>query len=120
MTLFSGYYLFVETSSPAVSGDKARLLSQEFSATEGLCMSFWYHMYGSTMGALRILTKANGKETLIWDKHGDQGNKWVESKLKMNGSTAFKVMWYRFREKCKFCRIFQSNFPLKPCVRKVE
>eukprot|EP00795_Rhopilema_esculentum_P015056 gene15056-6221_t len=88
----SGYYLFVETSSPALSGDKARLLSQEFAATEGLCMSFWYHMYGSTMGALRVFTKADGIETLIWDKHGDQGNQWVESKLKMNSSTTFKVI----------------------------
>jgi len=48
--LVSGYYMYVESSSPRKAGDKAILQSQVFPANKQYCMSFWYHMKGKSMG----------------------------------------------------------------------
>ena len=39
--LFSGRFMFIETSSPRRKGDIARLSSEVFSATKGSCMTFF-------------------------------------------------------------------------------
>lgn len=48
--------MYIEASAPRKSGDIARLESQLYSAGEfkGLCVNFWYHMYGQDIGALDI------------------------------------------------------------------
>ena len=50
-----GYYLYIESSSPRVPNDTARLYSPIYGpelVADG-CVSFWYHMYGSTTGKYR-------------------------------------------------------------------
>ena len=69
--LFAGYYLYIETSSPRVQGDKATILTPYFNGPQ--CMKFSYHMYGSDIGSLNIF--ANNQK--IFSKSGDQGNQWV-------------------------------------------
>ena len=88
----SGKYLFIETSSPRVSGDKAKLYSSLISSSSGAkCFTFWYHMYGSGIGQLNILVESNwtagggtGQQPqqqqqqvqLKWRLTGNQGNTW--------------------------------------------
>ncbi len=48
----SDYYMYMETSNPTKSGDKARLVSPAFDATVHTCLRFSYHMYGADMGKL--------------------------------------------------------------------
>ena len=72
---FSGYYLFIEASSPRRPGDKARLVSEQFNnrGSTPRCFTFWYHMYGSAIGKLRVFSKIqNGRETLLWNLTGQQ------------------------------------------------
>ena len=45
----TGYYMFIETSSPQSEGDKARLISPVQSYKTGKCLTFWYHAYGVGM-----------------------------------------------------------------------
>ena len=93
MTSFTlGHYLYVETSSPARTGDKARLVSTEMAASEKTCMSFWYHMWGSYMGSLKVFKVENGKTSLLWEKSSDQGNQWHEGKVNITSKTKFKVI----------------------------
>ena len=87
---YSGKYLFIETSSPRVSGDRAKLYSSLISARSGaMCFTFWYHMYGSAIGQLKILVQSNwtagggtGQQPqqqqvqLKWRLTGNQGNTW--------------------------------------------
>lgn len=42
--------MYIETSSPAQSGWKARLLSPVLAGGSEKCMKFAYHMYGASMG----------------------------------------------------------------------
>ncbi|KAK3744940.1 hypothetical protein QZH41_020411, partial [Actinostola sp. cb2023] len=68
------FYAFIETSSPRVLGDKARMyLKVEFD----VCMRFHYHMHGQHVGELRILTRnANKVEDVVWSKQEKQGDAW--------------------------------------------
>jgi hypothetical protein len=71
LQLFTGYYLFIETSSPRQFGDKATILTPYLNGVQ--CMKFSYHMYGGGIGVLNIY--ANNQR--MFSKSGNQGNRWV-------------------------------------------
>ena len=73
----SGYYFYAETSPPRWSGDLFTL-AYDGSACSDIgvgvsTMIFYYHMYGATMGELRV-TNAAGEA--VWSLTGDQGDSW--------------------------------------------
>ncbi|XP_046860028.1 uncharacterized protein LOC124453273 isoform X2 [Xenia sp. Carnegie-2017] len=71
-----GKYIYIETSSPRVLGDKAWLVSNYFNTTTK-CFTFWYHMYGSTIGSLNIYQQyMGGRLKLLWTLVGNRGNQW--------------------------------------------
>ncbi|KAI5627922.1 MAM and LDL-receptor class A domain-containing protein 1 [Silurus asotus] len=73
-TTGSGYYIFVATKTGSNPSQAARLIGYPQQAK---CVSFWYHIYGPSIGSLRFITKnANGTETVMWTRTGTQGNKW--------------------------------------------
>ena len=80
----SGIYLYAEASNPRVPGDEAFLLSPSL-VTSGLAspvVTFWYHMYGSTMGTLSVeVTEDCVTWTPVWSLSGDQGNSWFEANV---------------------------------------
>lgn len=68
-----GTYAFIETSSPRRTGHIARIRSKTFSATNGKCMSWWFHMYGSSVASLNVYIKKGGSpESLLWNTKGNQ------------------------------------------------
>ena len=67
-----GKYVYIETSSPRVQGDNANLVKRGLSFSTTKCLSFYYHMYGSSMGTLNVYVGSNK----IFTKSGDQGNSW--------------------------------------------
>ncbi|XP_034159304.2 MAM and LDL-receptor class A domain-containing protein 1 isoform X1 [Pangasianodon hypophthalmus] len=73
-TTGSGYYMFVATKKNSNPSETARLISYPQQAK---CVSFWYHIYGASIGSLRFISKnTNGTETVMWTRTGTQGNKW--------------------------------------------
>ena len=81
----------METSSPAKVGDIARLVSGEMAASEKICMSFWYHMWGAWMGSLKVFKVESGIKSLLWEKSGDQGNHWHAGQINITSKSPFKV-----------------------------
>ncbi|XP_076116199.1 MAM and LDL-receptor class A domain-containing protein 1-like isoform X1 [Mytilus galloprovincialis] len=73
-----GYYMHIETSSPRLQGDKARLVSlEQTSSSSDRCVTFWYHMYGQDTGTLNVYLQTNGiTGKPVWRKKGEQGNAW--------------------------------------------
>ena len=70
----------------------ARLVSAQFPATAGRCLSFWCHMYGSSTGTLNVyIMDKDGKSTLVWSKSGDQGDKWIQAKVSFISNSEYKV-----------------------------
>ncbi|KAL8608892.1 hypothetical protein ACOMHN_065230 [Nucella lapillus] len=79
-----GHYIYIETSAPRRNGDKARLNSQSFQASGSHCVEFWYHMYGSTVGALNVyLKQGTTLGTPVFSKHGNQHNKWTQGRVNL-------------------------------------
>ncbi|CAL1278429.1 unnamed protein product [Larinioides sclopetarius] len=81
-----GFYLFMEASAPRAVNDTARLFSPVYpSEYSGGCFIFWYHMFGSTTGGLRVYIKPEshvfGEQPPGWALYGDQGNHWYRGNI---------------------------------------
>ena len=95
---FLGRYIYFESSSPVASGQQGIVESKTLSPTQAICMSFYYSMYGNTMGSLRVYIKdmnnqhlqSNGRK--VWEMTGNQGESWHHANITIISSTRFKVM----------------------------
>uniref|UniRef100_A0A665X458 MAM domain-containing protein n=1 Tax=Echeneis naucrates TaxID=173247 RepID=A0A665X458_ECHNA len=70
----------------------ARLIG--FSQPEGqvTCVSFWYHIFGNSIGSLKFITKhPDEAETVVWMRKGTQGNKWRFADLTFSGDKPIQV-----------------------------
>ncbi|MCO6439031.1 MAG: S8 family serine peptidase [Phycisphaerae bacterium] len=92
-TTGSGYYMYIETSSPRVLGDYAILEGPclDLTGTSTVDFSFWYHMYGATIGALDVEVSDDCTNwTNVWSLSGNQGNTWYQANISLDayaGST---------------------------------
>lgn len=95
----NGHFIYIETSYPRRRGQKALLLVK----LEGksLCMRFWYHMYGSGIGSLKIMRviknidddkipAAKDFTSIEWQKQGNQGNSWMMAEQDLLVDRKFK------------------------------
>lgn len=83
----SGHYLFIETSSPRVKGDKAHVDRQWFhSSYKYCCMGFWYHMLGTGVGSLNayVMTKGSTAMNITWSLSGNQQDMWKYGQFKID------------------------------------
>ncbi|XP_022786238.1 uncharacterized protein LOC111326491 isoform X2 [Stylophora pistillata] len=71
----SGYYMYIEASSPRVIGDKAKLDLSLCGNGDEACLTFYYHMYGSSMGALNVFSG----NTVVFSASGNKGNYWQKA-----------------------------------------
>lgn len=91
--LSPGSYIYIESSSPRSEDDIAIL---SFSGTNNkpvVCLSFYYHMYGSGINDLYIYNR--GKT--VWKLVGDQGNGWKKAHVIITGD--FQVDQSYMRQK---------------------
>ena len=78
-----GYYMYTETSSGRRPGDTADLMSPPLSGdNEGLCLQFYYYMYGRDIGNLvvYILPELSDYQSLV-EISRDQGQKWFHKNV---------------------------------------
>ena len=75
--------MFIETSAPRVTGDKARLYSETFQPTSTTkCFNFYYNMNGPDIGTLNVFILVNqtrdtfSTEALAWSMVGNMGDQW--------------------------------------------
>ena len=97
----SGYYAYIETSSPRKAGDRAILVSPTYTSTSPQCLRFWYHMFGQTIGRLVIHQRDYGSSTVqeLWMRSGDHGDIWRQGHVtaQSHGSNPFtlEIVGYR-------------------------
>ncbi|XP_063543024.1 MAM and LDL-receptor class A domain-containing protein 1-like isoform X2 [Cydia strobilella] len=87
-----GYYMYIESSSKS-ENDTARLISPVYAGgvEKNGCFSFFYHMYGRSIGGLRVyqvpenqkdqvLDESDTREQyLLFEKWGNQGDEWFRN-----------------------------------------
>ncbi|XP_052089212.1 MAM and LDL-receptor class A domain-containing protein 2-like [Mytilus californianus] len=96
-TTSKGYYMYIETSLALRKGDSARIWSMPTSSTKGQCISFWYNMYGVSIGTLNVYIADNSTGTeqinLVWSLSGNQGNTWHIANVPLSDLQSMKVIF---------------------------
>ena len=84
-------YVYIETSSPRKPGDTARLESPWMRGSQ--CMTFYYHMYGTTMSCVVIYIKRQVTNRLkpVWLRSQDQGDHWIQGKISISETSDYQV-----------------------------
>lgn len=89
-----GHYFYTESSRPRRPRQKARLISPDNPGTTGSCVSFWYHMYGTTMGTLNVYARSGGVlGSPVWTKSGNQGNSWFKGQVSVIQQSTWQVKY---------------------------
>lgn len=94
----TGHYLYLETSLPAKLGQKARLLSPVINPaqlSDDCHLSFFYNMYGSSMGPLNIYlaTERGGYPTLLYTRQVYDQEFWAREVLHLNSTKNFQIIF---------------------------
>ena len=89
----NGIYYYVESSSPNFPNQVFTVYTPTFdiSATPGKVLSFWYHMYGASMGDLEIGFLSGGSYTALDTISGNQGNQWRFAYYPITTTNNFKI-----------------------------
>jgi len=72
--MFTGYYMYIETS-PRFAGDNPKLDISVSGNGELSCLEFYYHMYGYSMGTLKVYSG----NLLVFSTSGNHGNHWKKA-----------------------------------------
>ena len=85
--------MYIETSSPRKPNEKAQFLSPYYpAAPNGKCLNFWYHMFGSHIGAMNVYIKDGlSIGTKVWNETGNQGNFWLHARAPIKINNRFQV-----------------------------
>ena len=73
--MYTGYYMYIETSLPRAAGDNAKLELSVSGNGELSCLKFYYHMYGDSMGTLNVYSG----NLLVFRSSGNHGNHWKKA-----------------------------------------
>ncbi|XP_031555405.1 MAM and LDL-receptor class A domain-containing protein 1-like isoform X2 [Actinia tenebrosa] len=90
----TGFYVYAEASGPAPR-KATELRSPVFTANSGRCLQFAYHMYGSTMGSLKVyvIDIHTGTKNMIFTKSGNQGQQWYRKSVTVTSPNDYKVVF---------------------------
>ena len=90
--LFEGKYIYIETSYPRETNDKAVLRFNGYTGGSA-CLSFYYHMFGDGIGQLNVYL--GNRE--VFQKSGSQGNQWRKAEVPINGQGDVRSYFFRFK-----------------------
>ena len=68
--------MYIETSWPRAMGDNAKLEISVSGNGELYCLEFYYHMYGSTVGTLKVFSGS----AVVFNASGNHGNRWKKAR----------------------------------------
>lgn len=86
-TTGTGNYLYTESDSPNNPSRLAELYGpcidlEPYASAE---LSFWYHMWGATMGTLNVdVWNGTSWTQAVWTRTGNQGNSWQQGLVSLN------------------------------------
>ena len=97
------HYLYIETSDIYMDyGDFAYYISSAMNFNSSLCMSFYYHMYGTSVGSLEVIAYSSAGTQVLFSQSSDQGNRWYYQDVHIANLDNVKIIfnatdgdWYR-------------------------
>ncbi|XP_038652380.1 MAM and LDL-receptor class A domain-containing protein 1 [Scyliorhinus canicula] len=96
----NGHFMYLEASPGSLKGDKAHLGSSIWKESSAECtLSFWYYMSQKATGLIRILVKTDEDLSEVWNKTGNQGDRWNKAVIELRRMRNFKVIFEGIRTK---------------------
>ncbi|XP_072182121.1 MAM and LDL-receptor class A domain-containing protein 1-like [Diadema setosum] len=97
-TTGSGFYMYFEASQGS-GGSTARVRSSPLASTpEGACISFWLHMFGQSMGTLKVsLYNSLGEEEVVWKQEGTLQNMWLYRHITLHVDYKYEIAFEAVR-----------------------
>ncbi|XP_052264984.1 uncharacterized protein LOC127867694 isoform X3 [Dreissena polymorpha] len=92
----SGKYIFTESSAPRAVFDFAWIQSPQVDAVGAVhCFQFWYHMFGTSIGTLRVYQRFPDilPGRLVWSLSGEQGAKWFHGQVPLESNQPYTVLF---------------------------
>ncbi|XP_038069188.1 MAM and LDL-receptor class A domain-containing protein 1-like isoform X2 [Patiria miniata] len=91
---YSGTYLYTKTSYSESFESRLEGVTAVAPA-EGGCVRFWYHMYGSSIGSLKVHTEASGDlGPARWSQLGyTKVSQWYEASISIEPASEFKLVF---------------------------
>ncbi|XP_041467542.1 MAM and LDL-receptor class A domain-containing protein 1-like [Lytechinus variegatus] len=89
--------MYLETSQ-GETGNSARLAST-FAPPGKYCISFWFHMFGQTIGSLNVYLQRNESalDLPVWTRTSSSGNRWREAYVDVVDIYTFRVVYEAVR-----------------------
>uniref|UniRef100_A0A3Q3IQH3 Transmembrane serine protease 15 n=1 Tax=Monopterus albus TaxID=43700 RepID=A0A3Q3IQH3_MONAL len=99
----SGFYI-VTPRSPGQNLVSFRIYSLALTpATESMCLSFWYRMYGEDVLRLKVLllrpSQPEPAVTVVFQRHGNYGDSWNYGQVTLNLMTKATVVFEALKER---------------------
>ncbi|XP_033123978.1 MAM and LDL-receptor class A domain-containing protein 1-like [Anneissia japonica] len=90
-----GFYMYIETSNPRNYNETARIWTPSYPATNGTCVEWFYHMYGTTVNILNvyIVNTAGTVGTPAWTERNDQGNFWRLGQISVETNNTYNIVF---------------------------
>lgn len=86
-----GHYVYMDASDVAIEKYKARLFSPIFPATEGSCLSFYYHITGDHVGELNVYRAEGSNLFLMFNVHEDMNDHWRPMEVTVTSPVPYEV-----------------------------
>lgn len=81
------WYVYMETSAGGTGS--TGFLEQDFGSPRSGSVDFYYHMYGTSMGTLRLEGWNGSTWTTIWSETGNQGDIWLHAEEPATSFTGY-------------------------------
>ncbi|XP_042868707.1 MAM and LDL-receptor class A domain-containing protein 1-like [Penaeus japonicus] len=95
----NGGYAYISSGYPRTDGDIAQLVSPVLDPTESpMCLKFWLNMYGSGIGAMRVLYSPTANANNIrelWKQEGSSSgtDDWYPSQVTVSSTESFNLIF---------------------------
>lgn len=61
--------------------------------SSGMCLTFWYHMFGAHIDTLNLYLLQGSSSTLIWTRSNTQGNVWRQAQRTIISTQSYKILF---------------------------
>jgi len=118
----TGAFAYIDAGHPRKQGDRALLISEEFTPTDQtssgpLCLRFWTHMYGNGIGSLNVYVRgASSGDSKIWGLTGDAGNNWYMGQVPIAATENFRIVFEGVVGRNKLGNIALDDISIAPGV----
>ncbi|CAC5403046.1 unnamed protein product [Mytilus coruscus] len=92
-----GYFAYTKSTSGSKLDDESSIWTGLIVPSPKQCLTFWHHMYGGQINTLKVFQLSNKHNITLWEKSGNQGNKWFFQSLSLDDIGPYRIMFKAIR-----------------------